>query len=135
MPLINIASLTSFLGENSFVTKGAEDDSGHASAVAQAENIVYQKTLIPIPDEIEDAIPTLQFCAHAIYIYMVSFKQKLDKDEIGRREKLFDRAINMLDTYTPGKNSLLDNNGDPATTDTPESSTYDVDNTDRSERW
>src|SRR3989339_454176 len=88
MPLISKQTLKSFLGENSFIT-GVDDIAGLSDAIAQADNMVYQKTLIAIPAVTLDAIPTLQFCSHAICLYLISFRQNLKEEEIKRRDLLY----------------------------------------------
>ena len=59
MPLIDKDTIKSFLGDKSFITKDTADVAGFDSAIAQAENIVFQKTLIEIPATVEEAIPML----------------------------------------------------------------------------
>jgi hypothetical protein len=135
MPLIDQDTLKSFLGSKSFITLATEGIDGHEDAIAQADNIVYQKVPVPIPADAADAIPSLQFCSHAIYIYIVSQRQKLSDKEVSRIDKLYSNAMRMLDEFQSGKTQLLDADGEIVTTDKPEITTYDVDNTDRSERW
>jgi hypothetical protein len=133
MPLIDKDTIKSFLGANSFIT-GIEDIEGHDSAIKQADNIVYQKTSIPIPEDPCKAIPTLQFCAHSIYIYIVSLRQKLDKDEIERRRQLYKDAISILDDIGNGDFPIHDKEGNTISTSSSQKSLFQVDNCYRSER-
>jgi hypothetical protein len=132
MSLINKETIKSFLGGRSFLT-GVEDAEGHEFAVSQAENIVYQKTLIPIPDKIEDAIPTLEFCAHCIYIFIVSTRQNLKEEEIKRRKELYDSGMKILNDIQSGDLPIYDTSGSVVST-TKQDALFQVGNCNRSER-
>lgn len=131
MSLIDKNSIKSFLGGKSFLT-GIEDADGHEAAVAQAENIVYQKTLVPIPSEIATAIPLLQFCAHCIYIYIVSTRQKLSEDEMKQRKQLYDDGMAMLNEIQNGTLPLY--SAGAVVTTSSQTSLFHVTNCNRSER-
>jgi len=114
MPLINKETIKSFLGDKSFITT-IDDAAGFADAVKQAEDIVYQKTGVAIPTKTDDAIPTLQFCAHAITIYIMSIQQPLKDTEIDRKKSLYDAAMKTLDSIESGSFALRDKKGNVVT--------------------
>ena len=111
MPLIDKDTIKSFLGDKSFITKDTADVAGFDSAIAQAENIVFQKTLIEIPATVEEAIPMLQFYAHVIFIYMVSSRQTLNEDDRKHRAKMYDDIMAELNDISEGKKIVYDSTG------------------------
>lgn len=110
MPLINKETIKSFSGDKSFLVKDDVDAPGFDYAISQAQNIVYQKTQVEIPESVDDAIPTLQFCAHAIFFYIMSFRQSLKEEELKHRKDLFDTAMNILNGFKEG-DTLINNQG------------------------
>jgi hypothetical protein len=110
MPLINKDTLISFLGSESFATKETPA-SGFDLAVSQAENTVFQYTGIPVPASIDNAIPILQFCAHAIAVKIISFRQKLSDAENDKRQSLYDDAMKILKQIKAGELIITDNTG------------------------
>lgn len=111
MPLTSKETLKSFLSDKNYITN-IDDAPGYESARRQAEDIVFQKTQIAIPNKTDDAIPTLQFCAHAITIYIMSFQQPLKDDAAIKKIKdLHDTAMNYLNNIQSGEFPLYDNNG------------------------
>ncbi len=132
MPLISKQSLKSFLGENNFLTN-IDEVAGLDSAIAMSDNMVYQKTLIAIPANPADAIPILQFCSHAICIYISSLRQNLKEEEITRRDRLYEKAMKILDDIQSGDMAVYDKNGNQVSS-IAESNSYQVIDEDRSER-
>ena len=135
MPLIDKETLKSFLGDKNFITKDLAEISGLETAIAQAENIVYQKTLIAIPDAVENAIPMLQFYAHVITIYILSTRQTLSEDDRKHRAKMYDDAMAELNDIADGKKIVYDNTGTIASkSQTAQASTFYYSADNRSER-
>jgi len=109
MPLINQDSLQSFFGNKHYATKNTEPE-GHQEAVSQAQNIVFQNTLIEIPDNIKDAIPMLQYYGHVIYQYLTTGKQtNLSESEVNRRTSMFNKVMAELNEIRNGERSVYNN--------------------------
>jgi len=111
MPLISSETIKSFLGDKSFITKDLAEVAGMESAIAQADNIVFQKTLIPIPASVDDAIPMLQYFSHVIFIYLVGTRQTLNEDDRKHRAKMYDDAMAELNDISEGKKIVYDSTG------------------------
>ena len=134
MALININSLKSFYGNNSFLVTD-NPPAGHDELVKQAESIVYQHTLIPIPEDIANAIPTLQNYAHSIYIWFAAgFQNNLDEKEIGRRRDMYKDAMYELNLINKGQKDVYDKEGNKIATGFSSSPTFYVNTEDRTER-
>lgn len=133
MPNISKQTLKSFLGDKSFITD-IDNVAGLEDAIAQADNIVYQKTSIQIPNSVEGAIPLLQFCSHAIAIYIISMRQQLKEEEIKRRDELYSKAMDLLEQISSGKMDVYDKNGNIVSVNNSQVSTFYIKDTDRSER-
>jgi len=134
MPLINQESLKAFLAENHFAVKGATI-AGHTDAVKECEDIVFQKTRIPIPQRIEDAIPTLQFIAHNIYVWILKGKEDSQKEgeEYDRYRSSYKDAMKMLDEIQEGTLKIYDRSGNLVSAPK-NAKSYHVSNCNRSER-
>jgi hypothetical protein len=133
MPLINEDTLKSFFGENSFIQKNYNSP-GIQQAIRQAENLVYQNTLIPIPEDIQSAIPALQFYAHSIFSWIITGTQgNLPQEEIQRRKDLYNNAVSELEAIRLGKKDLYDSSGTKIETGFSSPGTFYV-NAERSER-
>lgn len=133
MPLISKQTLKSFLGDNNFITN-IDEVAGLNDAIAQSDNIVYQKTLIAIPNDVSNAIPILQFCSSAICLYIISMRQNLKEEEIKRRDLLYERAMSILDKIESGAMKVYDKDGNVVSSELVQTSTFAVKDEDRSER-
>jgi|GEM_PF-3223401 hypothetical protein len=113
MPLIDRGTIKSFLGKDSYVVAGDDDNPapGFNEAINQTQAIVYQKTLVAIPEDVENANGVLQFYAHSIFAYIMSIRQKLDESTTNKYSKLYDDAMKHLDAIHNGKEKIYDSEG------------------------
>lgn len=109
MSLIDKNSLASFFGSNSNAFE--PDDEGIKSAIDQATNIVFQSTLIPIPEDISNAIPQLQFYAHCIFAWINIGIGKTDDATKDHRKTMFESTMKELDEIRQNKRNIFDSLG------------------------
>jgi len=134
MPLINQESLKSFLSGNHYLTNTTAPE-GLEQAIKQAEDLIYQKTHLLIPADITKAIPTLQYIAHSIIVWMTKGQQdSIDMWVYQYLKNLYDKAMQMLDDIASGKMELYDNDGNLVQLPFKKTSTYYANADGRSER-
>lgn len=130
MSLISKDSLEAFLGANNFLVKETEP-AGFTEGVAMAEGIVFGKIGIAEADISTTATQLISFCAHAIFIYVTSFRQTLKQDEKDRVKNLYDEAIKFLDDISSGEIKVVDSPSE----DTTLGNAFYVNSSTRSERF
>lgn len=111
MSYVDQATLKAFTGDESFLTKATSPD-GLAEAIAQADEIIFQKTLITIPSAPSAANAKLRNIACAIVVWFTTGMQgKIEEWEYARRKKQYDDAIAQLDSIQSGAEPILDSTG------------------------
>jgi len=134
MPLFNKDTIKAWLGANNFQTKTPEVD-GQSEAVKQIENIIFQNTLIPIPADITDAIPTLQNVACALFVWFTSgTKDTLDMWYYQRLKEIKTDALTYLEDLRTGKKKIYGADGIVIETGFTHASTFYCNSENRSER-
>lgn len=110
MPYINTEILKAFVSDTGYLVKDTVD--GLDEAIAQADEIIYQKTGISAPTDPATSNAFLRNIACALVVWFTSGMQgKLEEQEIDRRKKMYDDAIGALDAIQSGRTPLRDNSG------------------------
>ena len=116
MGFIDKDVVVAFVKENSWIN-ATPDDEGLAEIYKQIDDIIYQYTKVAVPASPDDANPTLQNIACALFVYYTSGKQgELSAEEKSRREKLYDDAMKKLQEIRDGGFVLYDSEGTAITT-------------------
>ena len=131
MELITEDSLKSFLGKSSYLTSGAMDE-GNGPAASMAESIVLTKIGMDLESVKESALPTLTFCACAIFVYTTSFQQSLPSDQMEHRKELYDVAMETLNKIASGEINIANPSTD---TDANSNGGFYCNSENRSERF
>lgn len=110
MSFINTEILKAFVSDESFLVK--DTVAGLDEAIKQADEIIYQKTLIAAPENPANANAKLRNIACALVVWFTSGMQgKLEEFELSRRKKLYDDAMAALDAIQAGRDPLYDSSG------------------------
>jgi hypothetical protein len=111
MSYIDRTTLEAFVSDSSFLTKDTEP-AGLGEAIAQADEIIFQKTRITIPDDPSESNAMIRNIACALVVWFTSGMQgKLDEFELSRRKKQYDDAMTQLDAIASGRESIIDSAG------------------------
>lgn len=111
MSYVDQATLKAFTGDENFLTKGTAPE-GLDEAIAQADEIIFQKTLITIPATPSAANAKLRNIACALVVWFTTGQQgKIDEFEYSRRKKQYDDAMAQLDRIQSGDEPILDSTG------------------------
>lgn len=111
MSFISVDTLKAFASDNSFLTDGTTVD-GVGEAIAQADEIIFQKTGVAIPSSPSEANAELRNIGCALVIWFTTGMQsKLEEQEINRRKKLYDDAMNRLNKIQSGEEPLKNSAG------------------------
>lgn len=104
--------LKSFTSDDNFLTKDPPP-AGFDEAIAQADGIIFQYTHIATPATPATAIPLLKNIACALVIWFTTgMGSDLGEEEISRRKKLYDDAMDQLKEIQKGDLHLIDAAGD-----------------------
>jgi len=110
MPFINTNILKSFVSDEGFLVKDTVD--GLDEAIAQADELIYQKTGITAPEDPTSSNAFLRNIACSLVVWFTSGMQgKLEEQELNRRKKMYDDAIAALDAIQSGRSPLRDSSG------------------------
>ncbi len=110
MSFVNAAILKSF--KDAEWLTGDDPPEGLSEAILQADDIIYQKTGIKPPSDPMTARAILRNYACALIVWFMSGTQeKIDEQELKRREKQYDDAIAGLEDIQSGKTKIIDDNG------------------------
>ena len=112
MSFINQETLKAFSSDQGFLVKEV-DLPGLPEAIAQSDEIIFQKTGIAIPADPANANAKLRNIACALVTWFTSGIQgKLDEFELSRRKKLYDDAMAELNAIQNGSSPLLNSSGE-----------------------
>ena len=109
------AILQSFMADNNFLTKDLNTvPAGFEEASAQADDLIYQKSAIPVPDDPTTMPATLRniWCKLMVWI-TTGHQDNLSDNEYKRRKDLRDEAYQMLDDIQSGDFTVIDDTGAP----------------------
>jgi hypothetical protein len=111
MSFIDQDTLKAFASDQGFLIKEV-DLPGLSEAIAQSDEIIFQKTGVAIPAAPANANAKLRNIACALVVWFTSGMQgKLDEFELSRRKKLYDDAMAELNKIQDGSSPLLDSSG------------------------
>jgi len=111
MSFVDQTILQSFVADQSFLTKTANPP-GLSEAIAQADEIIFQKTRVAPPSSPASGNAKLRNIACRLVVWFTSGMQgKLDEFELSRRKKMYDDAMAELEAIQNGDDPLYDSSG------------------------
>lgn len=111
MSYIDTTSIKAFVKENSWLNDETPD-AGTSELIKQIDSIIYNKTKVAIPSNAEDTPGILRAHACALLVYYSSGRRgPVDQDERLRLQKLYDDAMEYLNSVESGKTIIYSDEG------------------------